>query len=69
MSKLYSLSEIKVAAYNCIELPNLSYREEALWQGLAYAYECYRCGHPKAECEKLVIDYINFYWDGEAYDS
>ena len=69
MSKLYSLSEIKVAAYNHTELPDMNPRQAALWQGLAYAYDCFRHGYPKEDCEKLMVDYIHFFWDGDADDS
>lgn len=60
----YSINEIKVAAYNWTELPDMTHSERNLWQGLGYAYECYRCGHPKADCDKLAQNYIEFFKKG-----
>ncbi len=54
----YSLSEIKIAAYNWEELPNMNHYERHLWQGLGYCYECFRCGENKDECDKLAKQYI-----------
>lgn len=58
----YSVSELKLAAYNWTTLPDMTPREQALWQGLGYCYEWYR-SHPedKAETEKLAQEYINFF--------
>ena len=54
----YSLTEIKVAAYNWEELPNMTVDERNLWQGLGFVYECYRCGESKELCEKMAQQYI-----------
>lgn len=60
----YTLSEIKLAAYNWTELPDMTRNERSLWQCLGYCYEWYRC-HPedKQECDKLAADYIKFYFN------
>ena len=60
----YTLNELKVAAYNWEELPDMTQRERSLWQGLGYAYECYRCGHDKQVCDDLAKNYIKFFWEG-----
>lgn len=54
----YSLAEIKVAAYNWTELPNMTVEERNLWQGLGFAYECYRCGESKDLCGQMAQQYI-----------
>ena len=61
----YTLSEIKLAAYNWEPLPDAKESEKTLWQGLGYCYEWYRC-HPedKAACDKLAQDYINAFERG-----
>ena len=61
----YTLNDIKLAAYNRKELPNMLPNEAALWQGLAYCYDWHRC-YPEdqaEECKMLADDYIDFYWN------
>ena len=61
----YTLNDIKLAAYNHKELPNMKPNEAALWQGLAYCYDWHRC-YPEdqtEECKMLADDYIDFYWN------
>ena len=60
----YTLSDIKVAAYNLTELPDMTPRQRALWQGLAYCYEWFRerPGEQVEECKALAQEYITFYW-------
>ena len=67
---LYSLDEIKVAAYNFIELADMNYREHSLWLGLAYVYDLYRNGEPKQTCLEIMDKYIKLYGekDGDADD-
>ena len=61
----YSLSEIKVAAYNWEELADMTATERALWMGLGYCYEWHRA-HPSAkeECEALAQEYIRLFYKG-----
>lgn len=61
MSK-YTLSQIKVAAYNWQELPGMTAQEAALWHGLGYCYEWFR-SHPedKTACDELARVYIKFF--------
>ena len=58
----YSISEIKVAAYNYTILPDMTTFESDLFTGLAYCYEWYRM-HPedRAACESLMNHYIKFF--------
>lgn len=65
----YSLSEIKIAAYNWTELPDMTQRQRALWMGLGYCYDCFRTGEPKEVCEELMKKYIKLFWDKEDYDA
>ena len=60
----YSLTDIRLAAYNWKELPNMTIAEKSLWKGLGYAYECYRCGHDKEICDDLAKHYINCFQKG-----
>ena len=60
----YTISEIKLAAYNWEEPPNMTHAERNLWQGLGYAYECYRCGEDKKLCDELAQKYIKFFEEG-----
>jgi hypothetical protein len=62
----YTLSEIKVAAYNYNELPDMTQDERWLWYSLAYCYEWFRA-HPedKDDCDNLAKEYIRFFWKGE----
>ena len=60
----HDVKEIKVAAYNWEELPDMTQAERNLWQGLGYAYECYRCGETKAVCDALAQNYIKFFERG-----
>ena len=57
----YSLSEIKILAYNCEEKADFTEAERNLFIGLAYCYECYRAGHDKKVCENMMENYIRFY--------
>lgn len=61
-----TLSEIKMAAYNWVELPDMTTQERLLWMGLGYCYEWYRC-HPedKAACDELAKFYIRYFREGE----
>ena len=60
----YTLNEIKIAAYNLTELPDLTPRQRALWEGLAFCYEWHRL-HP-GEFEEtnkaLAQSYIHLFW-------
>ena len=58
-----TLAEIKLAAYNWTEPPNMDVEERFLWEGLGYCYEWYR-SHPedKDECDKLAQNYIKHYY-------
>ena len=61
----YTLNDIKLAAYNRKELPDLKPNEKALWQGLAYCYDWFRY-HPDEqteECKYLAQEYIYYYWE------
>ena len=60
----YQLKEIEVAAYNWTELPDMTRAERSLWQGMGYAYECYRCGENKEDCLKLKQQYIDSFQKG-----
>lgn len=62
-----TLSEIKMAAYNWVELPDMTQKERLLWMGLGYCYEWYRC-HPedKAACDELAKLYIRHFGEVEA---
>ena len=64
----YTLAEIKVAAYNWEELPDMTADDRHLWKGLGYCYEWFR-SHPedKKDCDLLAQDYINF-WKGKFLD-
>lgn len=59
----YTISQLKVAAYNWEELPDMTRDERNLWMGLGYCYEWYR-SHPedKEECDKLSAKYIKYYY-------
>lgn len=61
MSK-YTLEEIRIAAYNWIELSDMTPAERSLWQGLGYTYECFRAGHDKKTCKELADLYIRLFW-------
>ena len=59
----YTLTEIKLAAYNRRELPDMTPCEAALWQGLAYCYDWNRV-HPEdqvEECRALAEKYVALY--------
>lgn len=64
-----TLSEIKMAAYNWVELPNMTTQERLLWMGLGYCYEWYR-SHPedKTACDQLAKTYIQSFWKEEEVD-
>lgn len=64
-SKRHSLLDIKLAAYNWEELPDMTPAERNLWMGLGYAYEWYR-SHPeeKSECDELAKEYIAIFERG-----
>lgn len=57
-----TLDEIKVAAYNWTEPAGMTPNERSLWQGLGYAYECFRAGHDKKTCQELADLYIRLFW-------
>lgn len=61
--KTYTLNDIKVAAFNLRELPDLTPRQRSLWEGLAYCYERQRF-HPeeKDDCRELANKYIDMFW-------
>ena len=62
----YTLSEIRVAAYNWHPLPNMTARENALYQGLGYCYEWYRANPgDKDACDALAKKYVQFFGGGE----
>ncbi len=64
-----TLSEIKMAAYNWVELPDMTTQERLLWMGLGYCYEWYR-SHPedKTACDQLAKTYIRSFWKEEEVD-
>lgn len=64
MSK-HTLEEIRIAAYNWIELSDMTPEERNLWQGLGYAYECFRAGYDKKTCEELADNYIRLFLKGD----
>ena len=66
MSK-HTLEEIRIAAYNWIELSDMTPAERNLWQGLGYAYECFRAGYDKKTCEELADNYIRLFWKGDEH--
>ena len=59
----YTLSDIKLAAYNWTELPDMDVNEAALWQGLGYCYEWFR-SHPedKPACDQLAQQYVDLFF-------
>ena len=58
----YTINDIKVAAYNWTELPDMTVEERALWYSLGYWYEQYRADPSlKAECEKHVNGYVELF--------
>lgn len=58
----YSISEIKLAAYNWTEPPNMDDDERRLWYSIGFWYEEYRSGREsKEECEKAVNGYIQHF--------
>lgn len=64
----YTLSDIKIAAYNAIhngmkEPPDLTPRQHTLFLGLAYCYE-YNKHHPESteDCKRLAENYITLFW-------
>lgn len=58
----YTIEEIRMAAYNWVELPDMSERDRALWVGLGYCYEWYRARpNEKKECEALADVYIRLF--------
>lgn len=61
---VYTLDEIKLAAYNRQLLPDLKPNESALWQGLAYCYDWFRTNpnNQTAECKQLAEEYVQIYW-------
>lgn len=58
----YTLTEIRLAAYNWEALPDMTQTEKNLWMGLGYCYEWYRA-HPedKKKCDDLAKEYIRLY--------
>ena len=66
----YTVGEIKVAAYNWTELPNMTVEERYLWQGLGYCYEAYRAEpEEKPFLDKLSKDYIETFERNTKNDS
>lgn len=61
----YTLTEIKLAAYNWELLPDMTAAERNLWMGLGYSYEWFR-SHPdeKAACDELAKKYIQAFEKG-----
>ena len=61
----YTLSEIKIAAYNWTELADMTQEERTLWHSLGYCYEWYRA-HPedKDACDSLAQRYIFLFGKG-----
>ena len=61
----YTLTEIKLAAYNWETLTDMTQAERNLWQALGYCYEWFRC-HPesKSECDELAQKYITMFQKG-----
>lgn len=58
----YTINEIKVAAYNFTELPDMSVEERALWYSIGYWYEEYRANPDrKAECQEAVDGYVDVF--------
>lgn len=61
----YSISQIKLAAYNWKELPQMTHAERQLWQGLGYCYEWYRSHNDeKDQCDALAKHYIEAFEKG-----
>ena len=61
-----TLSEIKMAAYNWVELPDMTQKERLLWMGLGCCYEWYRSNpEDKAACDELAKLYIRHFWEVE----
>lgn len=58
----YTVSQIKVCAYNREVKPDFTVAERNLYIGLEYCYDWFR-QHPedKYNAEKLMQDYINHY--------
>lgn len=58
----YTVSDIKVHAYNYTEQPDFTIEEKNLFLGLAYCYEWYRL-HPedKADCDERAKKYIEWF--------
>ncbi len=40
--------------------------QRMLWQGLGYAYECFRAGEDEKTCRELADTYIRLLWKEEA---
>ena len=60
----YTLNDIRVAAYNQVEIPDLTPRHRSLWDGLAFCYEWHRL-HPDEQveaCKALAQHYIDLFW-------
>lgn len=58
----YTLSQIKVCAYNRDLKPDFTIVERNLFIGLEYCYDWFRQNpEDKEHCEKLMQDYINHY--------
>lgn len=60
----YSVKDIKLAAYNWEEPPNMTVAERNLWMGLGYAYECYRSGYNKEICDDIAKNYVDTFEKG-----
>ena len=58
----YTIAEIKVAAFNWTELPDMDIEERALWESLGYWYEQYRANpDSRKECEDAANGYIDLF--------
>lgn len=58
----YTINEIKIAAYNWNELPDMGVEERALWYSVGFWYEEYRSGREsKEDCAAAVNGLIEHY--------
>lgn len=62
----YTADEIKVAAYNRTELPDMTANERMFWIGMAYCYDWYRYrpGDQEEECRALAARYAEDFQNG-----
>lgn len=58
----YNVNQIKVLAYNREYKSDFTIAEKNLFLGLAYCYDWFKANpNDKADCEKLMNDYIQTY--------